>query len=44
MRAAIAALPVVATLDNFAERMETMMERRGMRTVIDAGARAVGSD
>jgi len=51
MRAAIAALPfetpklaVVATLDNFAERMEGLMERRGMRTVIDASPKALGSE
>ena len=50
MRAAIAAVPfespklsVVATLDSFASRLEEMMEARGMRTVIDAEAKAVGS-
>jgi hypothetical protein len=51
MKAAEAALPfehpkpsVVATLDSFAERMEEMMERRGMRTVIDATPTALGSE
>jgi hypothetical protein len=37
-------LSVVATLDSFATRLEEMMEARGMRTVIDAEAKALGSD
>jgi hypothetical protein len=50
MKAAEAALPFVhpklavsVTLDNFAERMESMMERRGLSPVIDAKAKALGS-
>jgi hypothetical protein len=35
-------LSVVATLNSFASRLETMMEARGMRTVIDAEAKALG--
>jgi hypothetical protein len=52
IRCAVAALPferpklaVVATLDSFGSMMEEMMERRGMRTVIDAGSpKALGSE
>jgi hypothetical protein len=51
MKAAEAALPferpklaVLATLDSFATRLEEMMEARGMRTVIDASPKALGSE
>jgi hypothetical protein len=37
-------LSAVATLDSFATRLEEMMEARGMRTVIDADAKALGSE
>jgi hypothetical protein len=48
MKAAEVALPfehpklaVTVTLDSFATRLEEMMEARGMRTVIDAQAKAL---